>query len=152
MTSGWHQVQLADGRLSRVPLRRIRKSAMTTIRDEATAGLVQCAHCDAGFCCVGGIHVGSQRLGMIPSTPCERLFAARGEGAATARPWLAYVDGAPLRKRSGEAIASPRQPLPAAQPARRRREGGIREDLARASERDEALPQNGLPLNSAHYL
>ncbi len=73
------------------------------IREAATAGLVQCHLCDAGFSRINGIHVGSQRLGMIPSSPCERVFATCGEDAATARPWLAHVDGEPLRKQSGEA-------------------------------------------------
>ena len=73
------------------------------IREAATAGLATCGHCDRGFRRIGGIHIGSQRLGMIPDVPCERVFAARGEGADTARPWIAYVDGEALRKKSGEA-------------------------------------------------
>lgn len=73
------------------------------IHEAATAGLVQCRLCDAGFRRVNGLHVGSQRLGMIPSALCERVFATCGEDAATARPWLAHVDGEPLRKRGGEA-------------------------------------------------
>ena len=73
------------------------------IRDAATAGLAQCGNCAVGFRRVDGIHIASQRLGMIPDVPCDRVFATRGEGADTARPWLAYVDGAPLRKKSGEA-------------------------------------------------
>lgn len=71
--------------------------------DAATAGLVQCGNCDRGFRRVNGVHIGSQRLGMIPETPCDRVFAARGEGSDTVRPWIAYVDGEPLRKASGEA-------------------------------------------------
>ncbi len=104
MDSGWHQVQLAGGRLARVPLRRIRKSvAGVAIRDAASAGLVRCRLCDAGFRRVDGVHVGSQSLGMIPDTPCDRVFATCGEDADHVRPWLAHVDGEPLRKQSGEA-------------------------------------------------
>lgn len=79
------------------------------IRDAASAGLAQCRLCDTGFRRVNGIHVGSQRLGMIPDIPCDRVFATRGEGADTARPWVAHVDGEPLRKQSGYArrFASP---------------------------------------------
>ena len=73
------------------------------IKDAATARLATCIHCERGFRRVDGIHVGSQRLGMIPNVPCDRVFAARGEGADTARPWLAYVDGEVLRKKTGEA-------------------------------------------------
>ena len=75
------------------------------IKDAATAGLATCAHCDAGFRRVEGIHIGSQRLGMIPSVPCDRVFAVHG-GSMTEdnkRPWMAYVDGAPVRKQSGDA-------------------------------------------------
>ena len=69
------------------------------------AGLAQCPHCDAGFRRDRGIHSGSQRLGMISNTPCARVFAVHGGNMTenNARPYLAYVDGEPLRKRSGEA-------------------------------------------------
>ena len=73
------------------------------VNDSATADLVTCGYCDRDFRRVDGVHIGSQRLGMIPDAPCERVFATRGEGADTARPWLAHVDGAPLRKQSGDA-------------------------------------------------
>jgi hypothetical protein len=75
------------------------------IRPAATAGLVTCPHCDADFRRVEGIHIGSQRLGMIPNTPCHRVFATHG-GSMTDdhdRPWMAYVDGEPVRKKSGDA-------------------------------------------------
>ena len=72
------------------------------IHNASTADLATCGHCDKGFRRVDGIHIGSQRLGMIPEAPCKRVFAARDEGADTARPWLAYVDGGPLRKKGGE--------------------------------------------------
>jgi len=75
------------------------------IKDAATAGLVRCGSCDIGFRRFEGIHIGSQRKGMIPDVPCERVFATRGSGNMTednARPWLAYVDGAPIRKKNGD--------------------------------------------------
>jgi hypothetical protein len=75
------------------------------IRDAATAGLVTCGNCDVGFRRVDGIHIASQRLGMIPDIPCERVFVVcdKSPKAPLARSWLAYVDGEPLRKKSGEA-------------------------------------------------
>lgn len=73
-------------------------------RPAETAGLVGCRLCEAGFRrAVGGVHVGSQRKGMIPNQPCERVFAAHG-GVATeinAKPYLAYVDGAPIKNADG---------------------------------------------------
>lgn len=93
------------------------------IRDAATAGLSQCRLCNAGFRRVDGVHIGSQSLGMIPDTPCERVFATCGEDANAARPWLAHVDGEPLRKQSGEArrFASPAAAYVAARVAAPRR-------------------------------
>lgn len=75
------------------------------IHEAVSAGLVQCAHCDAGFRRVGGVHVGSQRLGMILNTPCERVFATHLGNAteSNTRPWMAYVDGEPLRRASSDA-------------------------------------------------
>ena len=75
------------------------------IREAATAGLVTCGYCDRGFRRVDGIHIGSQRLGMIPDAPCDRVFAAHGGNMTddNERPWLAYVDGEPIRKKSGDA-------------------------------------------------
>ena len=78
---------------------------VNTIRNAATAGLVQCRLCATGFRRVNGIHIGSQRLGMIPNTPCDRVFATHG-GSMTEdnnRPWMAYVDGDPIRKKRGDA-------------------------------------------------
>jgi hypothetical protein len=75
------------------------------IHDSATAGLVTCGYCEHGFRRVGGIHIGSQRLGMIPDAPCARVFATHG-GSMTednTKPWMAHVDGEPLRKKSGDA-------------------------------------------------
>ncbi len=75
------------------------------IKDAGTAGLVTCGYCDRGFRRVGGIHIGSQRLGMIPDSPCDRVFATHG-GSMTddnKRPWMAYVDGGSIRKQSGDA-------------------------------------------------
>jgi hypothetical protein len=73
------------------------------IREAATAGLATCHCCDQGFRRVAGIHIGSQRLGMISNEPCARVFATCDQKAPDlARSWLACVDGAPLRKGSGE--------------------------------------------------
>ena len=77
----------------------------TLIHPSSHAGLVQCGNCTHGFRRDGGDHIGSQRLGMIPNTPCDRVFATHG-GAMTEfnnRPWMAYVDGEPVRKKSGDA-------------------------------------------------
>jgi len=75
------------------------------IRDAGTAGLVQCRLCDDGFRRVGGTHVGSQRLGMIDDTPCDRVFAVHGGNMTddNSRPWMAHVDGDPLRRQTGDA-------------------------------------------------
>ncbi|HSX23223.1 MAG TPA: hypothetical protein VLE97_10670 [Gaiellaceae bacterium] len=62
-----------------------------------------CSLCEAGFRRVDGIHIGSQRLGMIPNRPCERVFATCDLAAPDlSRSWLAYVDGEPLRTTGGE--------------------------------------------------
>jgi hypothetical protein len=72
-------------------------------KSETTAGLITCDYCDRGFRRVDGIHIGSQRLGMIPNAPCDRVFATCDKKAPDiARSWLAYVDGAPLRTHNGE--------------------------------------------------
>lgn len=64
---------------------------------------VSCYHCEQGFRRVAGIHIGSQRLGMIPNVPCDRVFASCDKKAPDlARSWLAYVDGEPLRTNDGE--------------------------------------------------
>ena len=65
-------------------------------------GAAGCRLCAAGFRRVDGVHVGSQRLGMIPATPCERVFVARDSVTSPDRPFVAYVDGAWLRTRGGE--------------------------------------------------
>lgn len=62
----------------------------------------ECSLCTAGFRREGGVHVGSQRLGMIPSTPCERVFAARDNGTPSNPRFVAYVDGAWLRTPRGD--------------------------------------------------
>lgn len=59
---------------------------------------VKCRLCEAGFRRVEGIHVGSQRLGMIPNTPCARVLVVRDDKPYLRRPWLAHVDGTPLRR------------------------------------------------------
>ena len=73
--------------------------------DAASAGLVDCYLCEQGFRRVDGIHIPSQRLGMIPNTPCDRVFASHGGNMTddNKRPWLAYVDGVPIRKQRGDA-------------------------------------------------
>lgn len=64
---------------------------------------VTCDYCDRDFRRVDGIHIASQRLGMIPNAPCDRVFATCDKKAPDlARSWLAYVDGDLLRKSSGE--------------------------------------------------
>jgi hypothetical protein len=75
------------------------------IKDSWATGLVTCAYCERGFRRVDGIHIGSQRLGMIADVPCDRVFATHG-GSMTEdnkRPWMAFVDGGSLRKQSGDA-------------------------------------------------
>ena len=59
-----------------------------------SAGLVQCGNCERGFRRVAGVHIGSQRLGMIPDSPCQRVFATHG--GSDVKPWMAYVDGSPV--------------------------------------------------------
>lgn len=75
------------------------------IKEAASAGLVTCTYCERGFRRVDGVHIASQRLGMIPSAPCDRVFASHGGNMTddNTRPWMAYVDGAPIRKQSGDA-------------------------------------------------
>ena len=75
------------------------------IHDAATAGLVRCGNCERGFRRIGGEHIGSQRMGMIPNIACKRVFAVHGGNMTdeNARPWMAYVDGEPLRRASGDA-------------------------------------------------
>ena len=93
--------------------------------DAATAGLTICGNCDRGFRRVDGIHIGSQRLGMIPDVPCDRVFATHGGNMTenNNRPWMAYVDGEPIRKKSGDArrFASPQAAYDAACEAAPRR-------------------------------
>jgi hypothetical protein len=75
------------------------------VKEAATAGLATCVLCDRGFRRVDGVHIPSQRLGMIPTTPCDRVFATHG-GSMTddnERPWMAHVDGDVVRKKSGDA-------------------------------------------------
>lgn len=87
-------------------------------RAAATAPLVTCALCQLGFRRVDGIHVGSQRLGMIPHTPCDRVFTVHDAGA-----WIAYVDGAPLARtgRAARRFTTAEAAYAAAREAARRR-------------------------------
>jgi hypothetical protein len=75
------------------------------IKDSATADLATCGYCERGFRRVSGIHIGSQRLGMIPDSPCDRVFVMHGGNMTDDNklPWMAHVDGDVLRKRSGDA-------------------------------------------------
>lgn len=61
-----------------------------------------CENCDRGFRRVDGIHIGSQRLGMIPNTPCKRVGTVTDPNITTGRRFAAHVDGAVLRKKDGE--------------------------------------------------
>ena len=78
---------------------------MAKIKDAISAGLVTCDLCDQGCRRVGGIHIASQRFGMIPASACDRVFASHGGNMTdnNKRPWLAYVDGTSIRKKSGDA-------------------------------------------------
>lgn len=60
-----------------------------------------CELCDAGFRRVDGIHIGSQRLGMIPDKPCRRVSAGVDDAADLRRRFVAHVDGTLLRKKDG---------------------------------------------------
>ncbi len=70
---------------------------------------MRCGNCEIGFRRVNGIHIGSQRLGMIPDTPCDAIVATkfnhgddheRYKGGAR-RNWGVYVDGELLRTKAG---------------------------------------------------
>ena len=75
------------------------------IHPSSHAGLVECGNCARGFRRIAGVHIGSQRLGMISNTPCNRVFATHGGNMTddNNRPWMAHVDGDPVRKKSGDA-------------------------------------------------
>jgi hypothetical protein len=85
------------------PQRQLTSSPL--IKDSATAGLATCDYCARDFRRQDGIHIGSQRRGMIPDSPCDLVFAAHGGNLTddNARPWMAHVDGDVLRKQSGDA-------------------------------------------------
>lgn len=69
----------------------------------------KCGDCEAGFRRVDGIHIGSQRLGMIPDTPCDAIVAERyGHGddsmryqGGPRRQWGVRVDGELLLTKAG---------------------------------------------------
>jgi hypothetical protein len=70
-----------------------------------TSGSTDACHlCDAGFRRVEGIHIGSQRLGMIPDRPCTRVLAKVHDAPKVRRRWTAHVDGEPLRRKHDGAI------------------------------------------------
>lgn len=79
--------------------------SVPVIKDRGIAGLITCDYCDRDFRRVDGIHIGSQRLGMIPDAPCDRVFATHGGNMTddNKRPWMAYVDGDVIRKQSADA-------------------------------------------------
>ena len=105
------------------PQRQLTSSPL--IKDSATAGLVTCDYCTRDFRRQDGIHIGSQRRGMIPDSPCDRVFAAHSGNLTNdnTRPWMAYVDGDVLRKQSGDArrFSSPKAAYAAACKAAPRR-------------------------------
>jgi hypothetical protein len=73
------------------------------LEDLLVTARATCGYCDYGFRRVAGIHIGSQRLGMIPDAPCESVFAVQIAATLADRPWIVHVDGEPLlRKRDGE--------------------------------------------------
>ena len=47
---------------------------------------------------VGGIHIPTQRIGMIPATTCRAIFAVPCK--LTPSRWIAYVDGKPIPDRT----------------------------------------------------
>lgn len=95
--------------------------AAPLIKNFATAGLVTCGYCNRDFRRVDGIHIGSQRLGMIPNSPCARVFVTHGGNLTdnNKHPWMAHVDGDVLRRRSGDArrFSSPKTAYAAARKA-----------------------------------
>jgi hypothetical protein len=61
-----------------------------------------CENCDRGFRRVQGIHIGSQRLGMIPNAPCKRVGVVTDPEGPVGRRFAAHIDGALLRNKDGE--------------------------------------------------
>lgn len=76
------------------------------VRPAATAGLATCPLCERGIPRSLGVHVPSQRAGMIQPAPCSRVFATNVERVEETylnrRPWVAYVDGDVLRVAGGK--------------------------------------------------
>jgi hypothetical protein len=52
----------------------------------------RCSMCERGFKRRGGVHLPSQRLGMIPESPCRLVEATPVENGGRL-PWIAYVRG-----------------------------------------------------------
>lgn len=72
-----------------------------------TAMPPSCDLCVAGFRRVGGVHIGSIGSGPTYDESCDRVFAtlvgdALDTGRRLKRPWVAYVDGEPLRNQNGD--------------------------------------------------
>jgi hypothetical protein len=77
----------------------LKSKAEPVIRDAATAGLVQCRLCSAGFRRVDSVHIG-----MIPDMPCDRVFTSRGEGADTTAQCYISRDQGGLMRVTGKSI------------------------------------------------
>jgi len=79
----------------------VRFDQETIIHDANTAPQIRCELCDAGFRRENGYHWGCSCPDLdaqLCHTPCDRLFAVRVSDTE----WMAYVDGAPLRKKSSD--------------------------------------------------
>lgn len=99
----WGPIEIAGTRYL-VRAHRSRGASVSYFRESSLVTVQpaqhQCPYCDRGFRRVMGIHVGSQRKGMIPSVACERVVAV-GQGAGGKAPFVAYVDGRALVNRDG---------------------------------------------------
>lgn len=62
---------------------------------------LSCGTCDRGHRRICGIHVATQRKGMIPETPCTRV-AAVNSGAPDPKPWRGVADGDFIRDKAGD--------------------------------------------------
>lgn len=85
------------------PERRFATLTDPNIEPACSAELVECDNCKRGFRRINGVHIGSQSLGMIPNTPCRRVFVVDGGNMTdnNTRRWMAYVDGDTIRKSNG---------------------------------------------------
>lgn len=61
-----------------------------------------CGDCAIGHRRINGMHVATQRKGMIPTIPCDAVVAVPVPGHAGAQvQWTVYVDGELLRTKRG---------------------------------------------------